>query len=263
MDPWSDAARCLNSANHNNLRRGSPGSPGYPTLCMTPTKLPPGLPARINFSYKSLFLKRGNNMENLAVSTRNFSRWRSRLFIIAGSFMSISTVVLWTRFFSDFELPLLWQAIPGIIGLASGVFGLFMLYPRGYANAPLLAKSGAGFAVLAVASLSLGAIWIFIDPVFGAETPEPVPQGLLALIAIFLIAMVLAFFSNAIAFLIPSSQRKIGYLLTVPLAMWTLMLVVSVIKGMEVGLSLDFYTNAIIAAAFFGLGFTLKTTTDS
>jgi len=186
--------------------------------------LPPGLPGRINFSYKSRLLKRRNSMDNLETSTRDFNRWGSRLFIIAGSFMLINTVVLWTRFFSDFEFSLLWQAIPGIIGLASGVFGLFMLYPRASANAPILAKSGAGFAVLAGASLSLGAIWIFVDPVFGAGIPEPAPQGLLVLIAIFLIAMVLAFFSNAIAFLIPSSQRIIGYLLTAPLAMWALML---------------------------------------
>ncbi|WP_200880863.1 hypothetical protein [Thalassotalea sp. ND16A] len=71
--------------------------------------------------------------------------------------------------------------------------------------------------------------------------------------------MILAFFSNAIAFLRFSTQQKVGYLLTVPLAMWFIMLVVGAIKGMERGLALDYYTNAVIAAAFLASGFILKT----
>lgn len=203
------------------------------------------------------------NVDKPDTSKRNFGRWAYRVFIIAGVFMAINTALLWIRFLSDLQLSILWPAIPGIIGLASGVFGLLMLYPRASANAPWLAKSGAAFALLAAASLSLAAIWIFAVSVFGAGVPEPVPQGVLALIGIFIIAMVLAFSSDAFAFLLSSSQRKIGYLLTVPLAMWALMLIVSVASGVTVGLSLDFYTNAIIAASFIGLGFVLKENTGS
>lgn len=160
------------------------------------------------------------------MSKRNFSRWDSRLFITAGSFMLINTVFLWIRLYSNYQLSILWAAIPAIIGLATGVVGLFKLYAQASANAPLLAKIGAGFALLACASLSLAAIWIFAVSVFGEGVPEPVPQELLVLIAIFMMAMVLAFFSNAIAFLLHSAQRKVGYLLTVPVAMWATMLVV-------------------------------------
>lgn len=202
-------------------------------------------------------------MNNRQEGKRNSSRWASRLFIVAGSFMLLNTVLLWVRYLSDLQLSILWPAIPGIIGLASGVFGLFMLYPRSLASAPILAKSGAAFALLAAASLSLGAIWLFAVSVFGAGTAEPTPQGVLVLIATFIIAMVFAYFCNAIALLMPGGQRKTGYLLVVPPAMWVLVLAVSVGKGMTVGLSLDVYTHAIIAAAFFGLGFTFKANTSS
>ncbi|WP_019026814.1 hypothetical protein [Colwellia piezophila] len=197
-------------------------------------------------------------MKNLTMSFSNYSRWDSRLFIIAGCFMLINTAILWIRYYSNNQLSILWAAIPAIIGLASGVFGLIKLYPRASVNAPLMAKAGAGFALLAGTSLSLATIWIFAVSVFVEGIPDPAPQGLLGLIVIFMIAMVLAFFSNAMAFLRQSAQRQVGYLLTVPLAMWGIMLVVGTIKGMEVGLSLDYYTNGIIAAAFLALGFTLK-----
>ena len=172
--------------------------------------------------------------------------------------MFVNTTLLWTRYYSNYELSILWAAIPAIIGFASGVFGLFRLYPLASTNAPLVAKIGATFALLAGASLSVAAIWIFAVSVLGEVMPEPAPQGLLVLIAIFILAMVFAFISNAIAFLRHSTQRKVGYLLTVPLAMWAIMLTVGAIKGMEVGLSLDYYTNAIIAAAFLALRFTLR-----
>jgi hypothetical protein len=150
-----------------------------------------------------------------------------------------------------------------MIGLASAVFGLFKLYARASVNAPLVAKSGAGFSLLSSASLGIAALWIFAVSVFCGGMPEQQPQWFLVLIAIFMITMILAFASNAIAFLLYSPQRNIGYLLMVPLAMWAIMLVVSTIKGMEVGLSLDFYTNGVIAAAFLALGFTLKTSRNS
>ena len=89
--------------------------------------------------------------------------------------------------------------------------------------------------------------------------PQPAPQGLLALIAIFMIAMVLAFSTNMVAFLGDVTQRNLGFLLAAPVAMWAIMLAVGIISGMEVGLSLDFYANAVIGAAFLALGLTLKT----
>ena len=70
--------------------------------------------------------------------------------------------------------------------------------------------------------------------------------------------MVLAFLGNAVAFLRKTGQRKIGYLLMVPISMWVLMLAISISMGPGVGLSLDFYTNAMIAASFIGLGIVLK-----
>jgi hypothetical protein len=197
-------------------------------------------------------------MDNLTINKRNFAQWDSRFFIIAGSFMLINTVLLWIRGYSSFQLSILWPAIPAITGLASAVFGLLKLYTRASINAPIMAKTGVGFALLACVSLSLATIWIFAVSVFGEGMPEPAPQGLLVLIALFMLAMVLAFFSNAIAFLLNRDQRKVGYLLSMPLAMWAIMLVVAAIKGMEVGLSLDYYINAIIGAAFLALGYTLK-----
>jgi hypothetical protein len=139
------------------------------------------------------------------------------------------------------------------------VFGLLKLYPRASINASLIGKIGAGFSLLALASLSLVALWIFVVSVFGEGMQEQQSQWLLVLIAIFMLAMILAFFTNAIAFLRFSTQQQVGYLLTVPLAMWFIMLVVGVIKGMERGLSLDFYTNPVIGTAFLALGFILKT----
>jgi hypothetical protein len=43
--------------------------------------------------------------------------------------MLLNTALLWIRYYLNFELSVLWPAIPVIIGLASGVFGLFKLYP--------------------------------------------------------------------------------------------------------------------------------------
>lgn len=197
-------------------------------------------------------------MENLTMSTCNVNRWDSRFFIIAGSFMLINALLLWIRHYSNYQLSILWPAIPAITGLASSVFGLLKLYPRVSINAPLVAKSGAGFTLLALASLSLVALWIFVVSVFGEGMQKQQSQWLMVLIAIFMVAMVLAFFTNAIAFLRFSTQQKVGYLLTVPLAVWFIMLVVGVMKGMERGLSLDFYANPVIGVAFLALGFTLK-----
>lgn len=197
-------------------------------------------------------------MERLTTNINSINRWDSRFFIIAGSLMLINTILLWLRHYSNYQLSILWPAIPAITGLASSVFGLLKLYPRASINAPRIAKCAASFALLALTSLSLVALWIFVVSVFGEGMSGQQNQWLIMLIAVFMVAMILAFLSNAVAFLRFSGQQKVGYLLTVPLAMWLLMLVVGAIKGMDRGLSLDFYTNAVIAVAFFALGFILK-----
>ncbi len=73
-----------------------------------------------------------------------------------------------------------------------------------------------------------------------------------------MVAMILAFFINAIAFLRFTTLPKVSYLLTLPSAIWFIMLVISVFKGIEIRLSLDFYTNPVIASAFLALDCTLK-----
>lgn len=197
-------------------------------------------------------------MTNLTVNTISNNRGGAWLFMIAGSLMLINTAFLWARLLSGGQLSLLWAAIPAITAFACAIWGLFKLYPQAAVNAPRVAKAGAGFALLACGALMLAALWIFAVSVFGGGMPVPPPPAMLGLIALFVVAMVIAFLSNAIAFLRHDTQRKVGYLLTVPLAMWTLMLVVGLTNGTQVGLSLDFYTNGVIALAFLGLGFTLK-----
>jgi len=177
--------------------------------------------------------------------------------------MLINTLFLWLRHYSNYQMSILWPAIPAITGLAFSVFGLLKLYPRVTIHSPLVAKSGAGFSLLALTSLSVVALWIFVVSVFGEGMQEPQSQWLLVLIVLFMVAMIIAFFTNAIAFLRIRTQQKVGYLLTAPLAMWFIMLVVGVVKGMERGLSLDFYTNPVIGAAFLALGFTLKANRNS
>jgi hypothetical protein len=206
---------------------------------------------------------KGKKMNDLTMNPESVSRWDSRFFIIAGSFMLINTVLLWVRYYSNYQLSILWPAIPAITGLASSVFALLKLYPRVAAIAPLIAKIGAGFVLLALGSLGVAALWIFVVSVFGEGMSGQPNQGIIILIATFMVTMVLAFLNNAIAFLVFSTQKKIGYLLTVPLAMWFIMLTVGAIKGMERGLSLDYYTNAFIGIAFLALGFTLKAIRNS
>ena len=197
-------------------------------------------------------------MNEQIMNLKKASHWDSRFFIIAGSFMLINSLLLWVRMLSNYQLSILWPAIPAITGLALSVFGLLKLYPRVSDYAPVIAKIAAGFTLLALGSLSIVALWIFAISVFGEGMSGQQNQGLIVLVAIFTVAMVLAFLNNAIAFLCFSTQQKVGYLLTVPLAMWSIMLVVGSIKGMDRGFSLDFYTNPVIAAAFLTLGFTLK-----
>lgn len=181
-----------------------------------------------------------------------------RMFLIAGIFMLINFGALWARYFSAGELSILWAAIPAIIGLSCAVTGLLKLYQRAKVSSPFTAKAGAGCALLACSALGVAALWIFVASVFGEGLPEPPPQGLLAIIALFMLSIVLAFVATAMAFLRSPDQREIGYWLTVPVVMWAIMIMVSMVAGMAVGLGLDYYTNGVIAIAFIGLGLTLE-----
>jgi len=188
----------------------------------------------------------------------NSRQWDSILFLAAGSFMLINVVVLWIRYYSMFQLSILWAAIPGIAALTASIIGLFKLYPRFSSKASRLARSGAGFALIAAVSLSIAAIWIFGIAIFTGEISQPPPGGVLAFIGAFIVSMVIAFICYSIAFLIYGYSQGIGYLLLVPVASWGLMLVIGIIEGLEVGLTLDLYTNGFIAVAFIFIGLLLK-----
>jgi len=163
-------------------------------------------------------------------------QWDSIMFIVAGSFMSVNAVSLWVMNYSNSQISLLWVAIPGIAALTASIIGLFKLYPRISSKAPWLARSGAGFALIAGFALCLAAIWIFGIAIFVGEISEHIPGGVLALTGVFIVSMVIAFICYAIAFLKNNFSQAIGYLLIVPIASWGIMLVVGMIESLEVGL---------------------------
>ncbi|KAF7785546.1 hypothetical protein PRUB_a4230 [Pseudoalteromonas rubra] len=173
--------------------------------------------------------------------------WDARFFLIAGGFMLINTLCLWARHFSGYQLSILWPAIPAIIGLASSVLGLYKLLPRIVSRAPKLAKWGAGFALAALLALSIGACWVIASAVLGDATRG---VGMQALIGLFMVAMVGAFICNALVCLRDPASRTLGMALSVPVVCWSLMLLVGMLYGAEVGLALDFYTNGLLALAF-------------
>lgn len=197
-------------------------------------------------------------MAETNLERRKFKQWNSIMFFVAGGFLAINVIVLWVRLLSDLQLSVLWAAIPGIIAFAASVIGLIKLYPRISPEAPWLSRGGAGFALTASVALCAAAIWILGASVFVGGISEPPPKGILALAGIFILSMVVAFIFNAVAFLISRTSRPIGYLLLVPVASWSAMLVIGIIKGIEAGISLDIYTNGVIAAAFLSLGFLLR-----
>jgi len=86
-------------------------------------------------------------------NTQKSWQWDSLLFFVAGSFMLINVAALWVMNFSDIQISLLWAAIPGIVAQAASIAALFKLYPRISSGAPRLARSGAGFALIAGASV--------------------------------------------------------------------------------------------------------------
>lgn len=184
--------------------------------------------------------------------------WDATMFLIAGLFLLLNTVLLWVRYFSDFQLSIMWPAIPAITAFTFSLVGLLKLYPRVSLQAQSSARGGLLFAMLASLCLCLAAIWIFAVALFGEGLPDPTPPALSALIALFMISMVFAFLSYGIAFLKQGAQKKAGVLLLVPVSMWALMLLVASFKGMETALSLDYYTNGVIALAFMAIGIFLK-----
>jgi hypothetical protein len=194
----------------------------------------------------------GNN------AAQDSRQWDSILFFVAGSFMSVNVVSLWVMNYSNIQISLLWAAIPGIAALTASIIGFFKLYPRISSEAPRLARSGAGFALIAGAALCVAAIWIFSIAIFVGEISEHIPGGVLALTGVLIVSMVIAFICYAIAFLKNDFSQAIGYLLIVPIASWGLILVVGMIEGLETGLRLDQYTNGFIAAAFIFIGLLLK-----
>lgn len=182
----------------------------------------------------------------------------SILFLVAGTFMMVNVLVLWLRYLSIFQLSILWAAIPGIIALTVSIIALFKLYPRISSNAPRLTRGGAGFAILAGAALSIAAVWIFGTAIFTGEIPEPIPSGILALIGVFVLSLIFAFISYALAFIFYSTSQRIGFLLIIPVASWGLILLVGIIEDLRQGLTLDLYTNFFIAVSFIILGFMLR-----
>ena len=197
-------------------------------------------------------------MADGSAMNRNARQWGSILFFAAGGFLLIDVAFLWIRFFSDFRLSILWAAAPGIMAFAASVLGLLTLYSRISLETPLIARCGAGFALAAITALCIAAFWIIWVSIFSNGISESPPNGVLALAGIFLVSMIIAFICYAVAFLLSGSPQNIGYLLAVPVAAWSVMLVVGMIKGLEAGLSLDLYTNALIAAAFLSIGFILQ-----
>ncbi|QTL36421.1 hypothetical protein [Pseudoalteromonas viridis] len=175
-------------------------------------------------------------------------QWDARFFLIAGGCMLLNTLCLWARHFSGYQLSILWPAIPAIIGLGASVLGLYALHSRIGSHSLRLARWGAGFALVAVLALSAGACWVMVSAVLGDTTRG---TGMQALIGVFMIAMVGAFICNALACLRIPASRLLGLALSIPVACWSLMLLVGVIYGAEVGLSLGFYTNALLAVAFW------------
>lgn len=191
-------------------------------------------------------------------AAQDSKQWDAILFFTAGIFMVANVTFLWARFYSEFQLSIVWAAIPGIIGFTASVFGLLKLYPRISSERPWLARSGAGFALAAGMALFIAALWILGTSIFAGGISGSPPSAVMALIGIFIVSMVLAFICNAVAFLMVNSLRNIGYLLMVPVASWALMLIVGIIKGLEAGISLDLYTNGVIAVAFLSIAFLLR-----
>ncbi|WKD48916.1 hypothetical protein [Microbulbifer spongiae] len=210
------------------------------------------------FQFAQNYKSGEGNRLNVKLVQSGYKQRSSTLFVVAGSLMLVNVVFLWIRLVSDFQLSILWAAIPAMIALATSIIGLFTLYPLIALETPWLARSGAGSALVAGVALCMAALWILGATLFGSGLSDPLAAGLMACIGVFIVAMVSAFICYAIAFLTASASGKLGFLLAVPVVSWGVILVVGMIKGLQVGLSLDYYTNAFIAAAFLAIGILLR-----
>ncbi len=176
--------------------------------------------------------------------------WGAKLFLIAGCFMLVNTVLLWTRYLMDFKLSILWPAIPAMTALFICVMGLFKLDTQIKKRTPKIAKMASFSALIAGCSLIVAAIWILVGSLMGLNVSNPTPSGLLILIVLFMVSMIISFLASSVASLLTKQTRLLGCFLLLPVASWGLMFIVGLVSGFDVGLSLDYYLNPIITMSF-------------
>jgi hypothetical protein len=185
-------------------------------------------------------------------------RFGRAAFIAAGSLMLCQVLVVGLRRHGMASLSELWAALPAIAAIIASIVGLVALYPRFNGRSRRLALAGVGAVLGAGAILCAAATWLASIAVLQGGVPQPLPGGLLAAIAGFMIAYVLGFVLNAAAGLRSEGMQRVGWLLLVPVASWSVILGVAVTSNLNDALKLDLYTNAVIAFAFIALGVLLK-----
>lgn len=186
-------------------------------------------------------------------------QYGSAAFIAAGSLMLMQVLAVGLRRFGFASLSELWAALPAIAAIIASIVGLIALYPRFNGRARRLALAGVGAAVVAGVTLCAAAAWLAGSVMLnGGGVPQPLPAGLLGAIAGFLIAYVLGFVLYAAAGLRSEGMQRIGWLLLVPVASWSVILGAAVTTNLNDALKLDLYTNAVIAVAFIAIGGHLK-----
>lgn len=186
------------------------------------------------------------------------ARFGRAAFLGAGFLMLMQVLVVGLRRNGFDSLSELWAALPGIAAIIASIVGLVALYPRFGGRCRRLALAGVGAALGAGAILCVAALWLAGAAAQGGGVPQPLPGGLLAAIAGFMIVYVLGFVLNAVAGLRSGGMRRIGGLLLVPVAAWSVILGVAVTSNLNDALKLDLYTNTVIALAFIAIGVLLK-----
>jgi hypothetical protein len=123
-------------------------------------------------------------------------RFGRAAFIAAGSLMLCQVLVVGLRRHGMASLSELWAALPAIAAIIASIVGLVALYPRFNGRSRRLALAGVGAALGAGAILCAAATWLASIAVLQGGVPQPLPGGLLAAIAGFMIAYVLGFVLN-------------------------------------------------------------------
>jgi hypothetical protein len=154
-------------------------------------------------------------------------------FIAAGSLMLIQVLVIGLRRHGFASLSEFWAALSGIAAIIVSIVGLVALYPRFTGRSRRLALVGVGAALGAGVTLCAAAAWLAGSAARDGRVPQPLPGGLLAVIAGFMIAYVLGFVLNAAAGLRSQGMRRIGWLLLVPVASWSIILGVAVTNNLS------------------------------